>query len=349
MATSKSSATLNWRVDDDAATKLKKAGITWVKKTLALADIDVEGSRRNNARMQGGSGDRYNPLVAQNYGLALWGGDRFPMLMVRLPDPGFKGHYILSGNHRAGGVEDLAKEGLVSRTDKIIETMLVDCVDEMLRELITRSANRWLGIRQGDEEAMGHVLYMQRTYGTSLKHLADFFNVKPTWLNARLANADLQYKLIHEHNVPAEGLNQGVLAHLNRLRFNESLLRKAATLIAQHRPKEAVVKTFVDAIKTSSVTSEGKALETIKEWEHKFRDTDTSPRPAIRTVKRTSLMRFKRVVTDLNNFMAHGKKGHPFESIADIGLTDKHERHELRQTWRATKRLVDEAFRNGTQ
>lgn len=105
---------------------LKDFRVPWELKRIRLADIDLETSQRNQARV----GQPILPEVVESYRLALTRGETFPAVVVY--KKGNK-YILIDGNQRTGAYE---AKGL-----KTIDAYVVDVVLDTMIEALTFTAN----------------------------------------------------------------------------------------------------------------------------------------------------------------------------------------------------------------
>jgi hypothetical protein len=323
-----------WTTDAIAESKIKAIGIGFrYVKGLEIAKIDIAGSRRNNARLR----EQWNEDLSVEYGVAMADGDTFPAPVLREVSGGTYKYFVLSGNHRIGAATML--------NDKMIDAYIVEGDDEMAFEIITRSANRWMGDRQTKEEAVEHARALIAKYNRPQQEVAKLFGLKPNWLSNALRAEDTRDEMeklgLHSRELP-----RATILHLSQLSDNERVFRKAGYLASKFKLPAERVKDIVIAAKGQK--SEQGAIDVLKRVEDDLRSetavaTVAAASPVYTRPERTRLFQY---VNTLHNFLNTGRSGQPFATLEQIGVTSVHDRHELRERFRSVRVHMDEMFRH---
>jgi hypothetical protein len=335
---------LKWATDAPIEAWLKRLGAAWTVKTHTLDELDIAGSRKNNARLA----EKFREDIALEYGIAQLAGDAFPRPVTADPASGFRLDIILSGNHRIGGVEMLVTQGDLSAKDALIESYHIKTQDEMLRELIVRASNRYMGMRQGRDEAIEQARFMIDRYKMTVAQAAEHFLLKADWLTTNIRARHIQETLEREQ-VAAETLGLGVLQKLGQLEFNTGLLRKAGHLAARFRMTRNQITDLVNEVKTAAKNSESDAVQVLKEWEARLKDQKPEVMQGPRAVRRPYRSSFQGHLTTLLRFLERGNKGAAFTNFQELQITEKADRAEFRKRCRTVEVCLATLRRNSEE
>lgn len=321
---------VKWTTDPVLESKLRQLGVSFKLETgISMSGIDVHGSRKNNARLR----TEWNEELSVEYGVAMADGDAFPAVVLRATEGGFK-FFVLSGNHRVGAAKLL--------DETTIDAYLIESSDEMVFQIITRAANRWMGDRQSKDEAVEHARELIRRYGRTQTEMARLFGLKPAWLAKALRAEDVRDDLgrlgIENHAMP-----RSVLEQLSKLTDNERVFRKAGYLAASYSLSGDRVRDLAAAVDAQRTESD--QIDAIKMFEDALREERPIP-AAPRSVasRRPQRSKLYQYVTTLSRFLKAGNRGREFETLDQIGVTDVHDRHNLRQHWREIRKTIDTLF-----
>lgn len=333
---------LNWVDDPQAESHLSSLGLSWTRADVHLREVDIETSKRNNARYD-------KPVceeTALEYACALQSGSKFPSPVFYRN--GGQRYLLASGNHRSGGVMILKDEGDIEEADCVFwNAYVITSTDKMLLELFIRASNRWQGRRQSKTEALLHARWMMQKYNMDLNELAKQFFLSPKWLKERLRSDEIRQQL-EKLGTPTSHLKDSMILVIGRLGFNEKLMQRAAYVAEEYKLNGEAIKTMVDATRISGQAGEQEGIAKIKELEQSFRavqvkvPTIASPIATRRPVR----ARFFSHINAFHNFMRCGNKGKEFDRLDDLQITDKHDRHEAHQIWKQLRKKMDTIFHN---
>jgi len=319
---------ISWVRDLIVENKLKRLGAKIsVEKDIKLSSIAIELSKHNNARLR----EAFNDDLAVEYACAMEGGDKFPMVVL-WKAPGQKKYSVLSGNHRVGAVDALDV--------KSIDAYILEGQDEQLAEVITRTANRWMGDRQSKEEAVEHAKVMIAKFNFTNKEAAQLLNVKIDWLAAAIraehTRDSLSALLVDSRDMP-----RGTLCLLAQIDFNETLFRDAGHLVSRFKMSRDRVQSLITEMK--SQPDEQTKLAVVKKWETML--TAEKPRASVAGTKMKDQSRLRRHMNTLTQFIKTGRSGKAFETLSQLKLTTPTSKAECQKMWKELKALVDEIFR----
>lgn len=323
---------LKWAIDPIVESKLKQLGATFrYVPGIQLESIDVFGSRRNNARLS----EEWNEGLSIEYGVAMADGDTFPAPVFRQVTGDFS-YFILSGNHRVGAAK------LLEETN--IDAYVVAGDDELVMQMITRAANRWMGDRQSKEEAVEHARMLITQYSKSVKEMAKLFGLKPDWLSKAI-KAEQTRDNLAKCGVETDGLSRAILQTIGGLDHNERVMSRAASVASRFKLTGDRVRDLVASVKLGK--SEDDQLEAVKVFEDRVRSERLPPavsdqsQIATRRPERARLMQY---VNTLHSFLITGRRGHPFETLEQIGVTSRHDRHDLRERFKCIRKSMETLF-----
>lgn len=305
-----------WVKDLIAEAKMKKMGVKWEYKTIKIADIDVKGSRFNNARVD----QAIIEDMVLDYALAMMNGDAFPAIIVVHRKAGF---FVLSGNNRtAAAIEAELTE---------IDAYVLVSDDAAVVELITRSANRWVGGRCSKKEAVVHARALIIN-GVSRKDAADIMGVRYDWLVQELRLDDMRDDLL-KLGVDTTKVSRVAITKLMPLAHNENVLRETAALLARHKVSGEEASSLIESLKLQK--SEAASMRVISEFESQFRQS--APRQDV-PVKQPVRTRFLKSFNALFNTLS-GKR-----TMRDIQVTNIDDQTELLSKWETMRSRLDGIF-----
>ncbi len=326
---------IEWAADPAAESRVTRLGSKLVvSKGIKISEIDIHGSRANNARLD----TPFNSDLALEYALSMESGDKFPYPVLRRVDNKRYSYVVLSGNHRIGAAETLLPK------DGTIDAYILDSKDEQVAELVCRSANRWMGDRQSKEEAIEHARVLIERYNYTATHMSKVFGLhEKTLLNA--LRAEGVRDVLEANLVDASGMNRAVLTTLAPIDNNHEILRRAAQACIRYGLTAERTRPMVQEVKQAR--DERESLNVIGRWEAKFQEEKPRAAPGVvKTMKgdpRAKLMRYFGNVVEFLNRGGPGKK--PFQSLSQLRISSPDDRKALLAIYRevktAMKRCVD--------
>jgi len=137
---------------------LRALSVSQAVRTIKFSQLDLKESQYNGARIE----DPIVRFLVEDYKTGMENGDTFPRIAVYEDKKGT--YVILSGNQRSVSIDELIKEGKISKL-LTLEVYVVDTADPLLREVIARSANVSHGGRSSRDERLAHAIYSVRKLG----------------------------------------------------------------------------------------------------------------------------------------------------------------------------------------
>ncbi len=306
---------VTWAQDVPAESHLRKMGVAHREvDRVHISEIDVEVSRRNNARLR----DRYDESLAMEYADAMADGAAFPKLILVKKSGKSKKYLVISGNHRLGAAIQLQQ--------LTVAAYVLDEWDDQINDLIARSANRWTGKRQTAEEAVEHARHMMSAYGMNASEVARYFGLRAKWLQGQLRALDVKSRCQKLHLNTAD-VPVAIFNKLHTIRMHSQPFAEAAKVVCQpgvttdqaSRIVDAVAKEGDDEARIKGLTRV--AEEVAKENRFKSRETD---RP--KSLHRRNALR---LLNSLHRFLEHGNEGSEFSTWSQLQITSQDERAEM--------------------
>ena len=321
-----------WALDPVAESKLKQIGATFKFVTgIPMEAIDVIGSRRNNARLN----EQWDEDLSVEYGVAMADGDTFPAPVLRMVTGEFS-YFVLSGNHRIGGAKLLE--------DTHIDAYVVAGDDELIMQMITRASNRWMGNRQSKDEAVEHARLLISQYGKTVKDMAKLFGLKPDFLYKSIKAEEIRAKLA-KLNVTVDSCKRASLQLIGQLDHNERVMSRAAVVANRYVLSSERVREMVALVKQCG--TEDEQLAAVNSFEDRVVSERVPPsvaKDAKISPSRPERARLMQYVNTLHSFLTIGRKGHPFETLDQLGVTSRKDRHDLRERFKCIRRSMETMF-----
>jgi len=327
--------TLTWGEDLYLESKLKRHKTKYRVAKIRLNEIDWNWSLDNQARQQ----DRLVEDRALEYALAMTAGNVFPRIAVKRLQNGLYG--IMSGNHRAKGLELFADDQSKAYADVELEVYRVTDNRDWLHDMIVRSANRGLGDRTSAREAVFHCRHMIDKHGRPLDECAMEFGVRPEWIRNAIKCEETRDKL-EALEVAAEGLNHTVLKELRRVEANDSHLRKAGHLAAAYGLTGDAAHQMCEEVQRTTTQTEGNRV--LKKWDDQLR----AKKPGVHANekrRKTARSRLLRPISTLANMIDQGNKGGPFANLEEMGVDTEAELDEIFERYTHLRTVLDKMFR----
>jgi len=230
---------------------LRGMGIDFHYEDIPSTSIDRKKSRQNKARQRGAIIEEH----VFKLGYDAENGSVFPPVIAAKEGSLYR---LLDGNHRdeANQVNGAGPVGAI----------VVETEDDVLKEIITRFANRDLnGVGQDKDEAMEHALYLYNTYGYPLKRVAKIAGVKLSTLQTHKATEETRKELMKQ-KVPADKLSGTVVRQLGRLKNNVRVMVAAADVADRHNLSEKDTKWMTNCVLRSPKT-EDEQLKAVEKFE----------------------------------------------------------------------------------
>ncbi len=314
---------VKWLRDTSAETHMKRFGVKSKLELIPISSIDIDDSRRNNARLQ----NSYNEELAMEYAIAMNDGSQFPAPVVRRVG---RKYFTLSGNHRIGAAIECDQDE--------IQAHVVECSDEQA-ETIARAANRWMGDRQSKDEAVQHSLVLIDKYGRTVTECAKMFNLKESWLFSRVRAEKTRYDLIAK-GVNVTGLSAAHMEALSPASYSDPVMLRAAQIAVKGKLTSSRTRDMVTEARNQA--SEKESLATLDRWNKEVSFTEKNSQTAVlQTPKRTKLMR---ALNTLHHYLVSGNRQKPFTKLTQLQITDDVDAAEVQRIWRETKRQFDGIF-----
>lgn len=336
-------ATIHWASDLAAESRVKRLGGTMtVQKGIPLKEIDIHGSRANNARLE----SAFREDLALEYAISMEAGDRFPYPILRAVQTtrhnGTGGHSkfkysVLSGNHRVGAAELNKAE--------TVDAYILDSTDEQVIELVCRSANRWMGDRQNREEAIEHARAMMDKYAFSAAHMAKVFGLREQNLQAALRAESIR-DLLEKNLVNATGIPRNTLLALSPMSDNHEVLRQAGLAVLRHKMTQDTAKKMCADVQAAR--DERSMLQAITKWEQTMEEEKPKAAPGtrVRAQKTDPRAKLTKLLNNVLDFLDRGGPGRKaFMSLSQLRITTPEDKKALLAKYRevraAVKRCVD--------
>lgn len=327
-------ATIHWASDPAAESRVKRLGGTMtVLKGIPLKEIDIHGSRANNARLD----TPFKEELAFEYGISMEQGDRFPYpILRRKPKDKFK-YAVLSGNHRVGAAEILHAD--------VIDAYILESTDEQVLELVCRSANRWTGDRQTRDEAIEHAREMMTRFGFPATHMAKVFGINEKSLHNAL-RAEAIRDLLEKNLVDASGVPRNTLLQLSPIDNNEEVLRQAGLTIIRNKMTIDQAKKMSQDIQAAR--DERGCLQAIAKWQATLDEQrpKAGPGSRVRANKTDPRAKLLKLFNNTIDFLDRGGPGRKaFMSLSQLRITTPEDKKavlaKFRELRACLKRCVD--------
>jgi len=266
---------------------------------ISLSMIDIEKSKRNNARVECQMDTVHSGKIA----VSLASGRSVPGVTVR--NVGTVKYFVLAGNHRI----DAAKKNKL----KTVGGYIIECGDE-IAEIITRSDNALEGKGQTDEEIFEHIYYMHTTYGTSLTELANSCSIQPQKAQYMIRAKKLGEKL-ELANINTDHLSISSLNALNLIAVVTDVVYEAARLAGTYKMSADRVSDMVREIKAAG--SERSMHTILAQWSSNLAEMAALPKAPRTSLNKTKMFNlFKKHL----RLLTIGKKGKPIKTVNDLSL-----------------------------
>ena len=217
---------------------------------VAIADIDIEASKRNQARVNA-------PLVSdlvERYTLALIDGNEFPALIGYRAD---NGRYILlDGNQRCAAAVDAERN--------TVDMYVCSGLDDMQRTALCWSAN---GLNGDPGSPLDHILlakaFHQRYPGLPKAEVARRFRIKPEKFERELRSDEVSARL-HQFGFDPDAMSGTNKERLHAYLDDDVRFREAAKFIQEAGLKGNLASEFWSDIRRAR--TEKDCLVVIDTW-----------------------------------------------------------------------------------
>lgn len=237
-------------------------------ESLPLDDIDVEASKRNQARPVA-----LIPTLRDEYIEAMIDGAEFPAIIGYRPDPA-AGVVLIGGNHRVDA--SIATE----RTS--IDCYLVSGITEMDIRLLTWSANGLNGERGDQDTRLAQAMHFHRLYPRmTIKEVARRMRVSRSKLELRLRVEEVDLRLI-EYNIDPSEIGGPNKTRLHQFQ-SDVVFKLAARFLQRSGIKGGLADEFWADLRRCKTEAQAEAM--IQAWETRpevaalLRDRLASRRP----------------------------------------------------------------------
>jgi len=312
-----------WIVDAPGEQLMEMCGINWEIQDVDIKDIDLRGSRHNNARIET---DKLNDELAAQYAEGMKTGVHFPMPILQ-KGRGRSKLFTLSGNHRVAAAEQV---------DQPIRAYVTRCTDEEAIDIVVRVANSLNGTQSSAKERIEQIYQLHHDHGRSLPDLAALFNMKLSTVQFKMRLEAFRHELA-DLGIQAATLPLHSLDAINRIRTNEQVMVGAAELAISQNMTAARVKDMVGEVKAER--GERKQLAVLKNWngqakqENPKRGTNLARKPL-----KTKLTRF---VNTFGSFLTHGYSGgSAIDTLRKAQITGE-DKAPMRQKLESLRDLID--------
>lgn len=311
---------LSWIDDLVAEAKLRRMGVVFEVAALPFAKIDLKESQVNGARI----GDPIVKELVADYMQAMRNGDSLPRPIVH---PGKAGWIVLSGVQRTTSVHELIKAGELPANTHISCYKLDEC-DNLLRQIIARTANNWHGGRQSLDDRIKQAVYCVRALGMQINDAAKDFVIGPTTLSLHI-RAEKERDALLRAGIDATELPATTLDAISKLPFDTNAKHQVAVLTVQHNVSADRVKQVVSQMKKAKTqqarTQQVKAFERDLAEQAKATAKPVGSTATTKVPSRPRRDKVLRLCDSLVQFLEHGNDGDSFTSLEQlqfVGDTD---------------------------
>ena len=335
---------LKWTASPQMEAHLNSLGVKFTVKRATLAAFDIPSSRKLQTRL--------TAHVDTDHAFNLAGDIERTKCVERLvclpPMLGFKGFWICDGIHRQYGLSEYLHDMLPP--DFEYEFYYIDTPDPKIRDLISRTCN-CVGdkLSLSHEVRVVHIRYMITEYNMTIKDVAIHFHENPVTIQSELF-VDAQRKELQEAGINVDGLSQGHIKEIAKIKMNDRLKQQLARVANQYRPTVKQVKQVVDdVLKAAKKESEDAAMGVIGDFKKGLLNSSAASAKTPAKGKRapTRKKAFD-LIGDLYRFVSLGEgDGKPYTTLKQIDITDPHDAHNFREQWKATKKIVDTMCHHG--
>lgn len=233
---------------------LTSEGVKWeYMPAVALVDIDLEASKRNQARVNA-------PILedlVERYTLAYIDGAEFPPLIAYKNDAGRV--VLLDGNQRAAAAIDSERQ--------VIDLYLCSELDEMRRTALCWTANSLNGDPGSQLDRLLQAKAFHLRYpGLPREEVARRFRIKPEKFTRDLRGDEVDARL-HQFGLDPESFSATNKDRLHAYMASDVQFREAAKLIQEAGLKGGLAAEFWSDIRRAR--TEKDALEVIETWRNR--------------------------------------------------------------------------------
>lgn len=243
---------LKWVDDPVLESHLVSYGVKWTRKDIKLEQMDRDKSLKNMGRV----GDPIKEEIVAEYGCAMIDGASFPAIAVYF-DSKTKKYVVVSGNHRTEAAKECG--------EKIMGQCYVLESDDQTIEVIARSANGWVGLRENREARVQQALQMIEKFNMSVQEAAKINGLKASGLSDARKGEEIRNKLLSLGVEKAERLSRSLLGKLSAISSNDNVLYQAGQFIANTKINYEEVPKFVTEVRSGK--TEAQQIGVISQWE----------------------------------------------------------------------------------
>jgi len=233
---------------------LTNEAVSWeYVPAVAIAEIDIEASKRNQARVNA-------PIVddlVERYTLALIDGNEFPAVIGYRNDAGRV--VLLDGNQRCAAAIDAERS--------MLDVYVCSGLDDMQRTALCWSAN---GLNGDPGSQLDHILlaktFHQRYPGIPRNEVARRFHIKPEKFDREI-RADEVSARMHEFGLDPDTMSQTNKDRLHAYIDNDTQFREAGKFVQEAGLKGTLASEFWADFRRAR--SEKDALGVIETWRNR--------------------------------------------------------------------------------
>lgn len=303
---------IKWRDDTDAQSVLNYIGITFVRQTIRLQDIDWVASGNNCARMT----QPINDERVTDYAAGMARGDVFPCPVVERTSTGF---LVLGGNQRINAVKRLGGESC--------SAFVVQGLTTVEREAAMRSLNSRHGWGTSKTEAIAHAVYLVKSHGMSIQDAAYLMVVCEDTISNYIKSENMRATL-DKHGVDSAPLKMSHLALLDKCK-DERYQVAIAKVATSSGATADQIKSVVDAVNKQKTPA--KMDVAFKEWAKEM--PSSLPTTGIKKPRRK---KFLQLLRDLNEFLERGNDGTGFSTLDELQCSEE----DMQQTTLLASKIV---------
>lgn len=228
---------------------------------------------------------------------------------------------------------------------------VLETEDPLLFDLFSRSNNATIGWRQPKEHSIRQCIYIMQTYHLSAAQTAPRFGLREAMVTDIL-RVNRARDVLRSLGLDESRIVTKTAVKLDQLNYSKPLLKGAAELVLTYRMPVGRATAMVDEIRASGSDADGSKI--LARWAEDLRREQRQTTAAKTSTNAKGHVKAPRTklyiaVQSLNRLLLTGCKGKPYPSLAALGVTNAHDRHDLGELWKAAFKHLNVLFHESRQ
>lgn len=302
---------MKWCRDQKTEDLLNKLGVKFEFREVKVADLKIQESKANNARL----GQPINAETSESYAVGMLNNATFPAIICS------SSHFILDGNHRT--------DAAVSCGEETVMAYVVMNADRAMMDTIIRTCNTTHGLPLSKDEKLVHAAQLhlsgKRTVADASRMMGLRYNEVRDAVDVMKLRSQLE-----DMGVQSSSLHKSAVVKLKNVAHHPAVLEQTAALIINEKLTVAEVDSLLACVTDSR--TESSRLGILSEWRSRIigrRDK------GVQFPDRTRLFRQLNALDSLFN------SDSPIQSLDSIGIRTVEDRQEVQRVWKRIKARIE--------